>query len=1054
MHKSFFLLLISVYVGSLSAQNYSIKNYSVESGLPTQNVFCAAQDKTGKMWFATRVGVSVYDGLNWVNYDSRHNLPKISYSKIKIDTSGTAWVAPRYLENPICYFKDGKWFPIPAVNIPGAASLMMNSFEIIYKNGKPIQCVGTAFGLFYYKDNTWHSLTAANGLPDDKIFFLSAHRNKLYIATQKGLAVFDGESIDNSLQKIIPSSKHQLVAVTCQTERNGTDVIWLLGKKWIGNISNSKFNLLYSGINLNPVSYNDNILFSASGHGRVYFGNSFAKYFVNINTKRISPLLQRNGFASNTAMSVFVDREENVWFSDTRGVDKMNNFLFNNYFEFSGLQSNEVTAVIESTPGNYVFGHNNGITILDNQNFRRINFLMVDQNMFLHQRILDFSKDVSGNIFFAASGLGIGKIDKTGSLTWLKSPKGEKMTSVFCQSDGVIWACSDYMLYRIDGNTFIPAIKGKFPFPGFRKIFSFNNGVLYLTSINGIYCYKNRSIQNLLKSDTKAPSMIRNVFTMLKIGHDEFLIGTEDGLYSLFNGKTSKIEKENFPNNIPVFAIKADKSNNIFIGTNDGFYKFEKSGRVKYFTMTNGLSGREINRSAFMFDSFNNLWIGTDRGLSCFMEENENYTIPVPEIELKSIELIDGARLSLDSDISLKNNQNTFFVNFCGISFVDEGSIEYKVLLEGFDKKWLTVSQSQIKNLRYTNLPYGIYRFQVLAKNRLGNWSKPVYSGIITVQKPYYYKWWFILSAAVFELFLLLGIRKLILLRAKNTNLKKLVDQKTAKLQESENHLRQANEELEKRVEERTLELANANEKLRLYAEEQKQLNTYKDKFFSIVAHDLKSPFQGLLGLTSILEEEFDNLTAPQVKHFLKALHNSTQNVYNLISNLLQWSRLQTGKMPYKPEVVSLYDHAVSVQNVLHPNYTGKNIKFSIDVPENMELFADKHMLNSLLQNIGSNAIKFTPAGGCVTIKAAENDKFARISIIDTGVGIAPENLEKLFRIDLQFSTPGTNDEEGTGLGLSICKEMVEKHNGSIWVESEEGKGSSFIFTIPLAGKN
>lgn len=1054
MYKSFFLLLISFFSSLLSAQNYSIKNYSVESGLPTQNVFCSAQDKSGKMWFATRVGVSVYDGLHWVNYDNRSGLPKISYFKIRIDTSGTAWAVPRYLANAICYFKDNRWHKIPPVHLPGSDALMLNSFEIIYSQGKTVLCAGTAEGLYFYRDSAWNKLSTADGLPDNQIFSIAADIDKLFIATQKGLAIFNGASIDNSLKKIIPSSHKAIAAVTIQQNSTGKKIMWLLGQKWIGYISEGKFNLLTTDLDLHRISCNDNILFSACGSGRLYFGNSYAKFFINTKTKKIFPLLQRNGFASNTAISVFVDREENVWFTDTRGIDKMNNFLFKNYTEPSGLQSNEVTAIIESAPGNFVIGHNNGITIMEKENCRRINFAEIQNNIYILQRILDFTKDKEGNIFFAASELGIGRLDKAGNISWIAPPNKEKMSSVLCDRNNTVWATSDHNLYKLSGSSLISVLPGKIPFPGFRKIFSFNDGSLYITSINGIYTFNNGVLKHLLKNTPEYHLMARNIFAILKTGKEEFLLGTEDGLYSLKNDKLTKVAKDNFPNNIPVFALNSDAHKNIFVGTNDGFYKFENTGKVNYYTMTNGLAGREVNRSAFMFDSFNNLWIGTDRGLSCFALENEKIKIPEPVIELQSLELIDGRRIPLNKNITLKNNENTFFFNLCGISFIDESAIEYKLALEGFDREWLHISQSQIENIRYTNLPYGVYRLQIRAKNRLGNWSRPVYSGLITIEQPIYNKWWFIILSVLVELLIFWGVWKLIVLRVKNSDLSVLVAQKTAVIQDSENKLRLANEELEKRVAERTAELAEANEKLKIYADEQKELNSYKDKFFSIVAHDLKGPFQGLLGVNTILEEEFDNLSDSQIKHFLRILRGSTQNVYNLIANLLQWSRLQTGKVPFEPEVLDLYDHAVFVQSLLHPNYSGKNIKFHIDVPEKMSLVADRNMLHSLLQNIGTNAIKFTPEGGSITIKAVPNDKYAKISIIDTGVGIPRENLEKLFRIDLQYSTRGTNEEEGTGLGLSICKEMVEKHNGEIWVESEEGKGSCFIFTIPLANNN
>jgi len=955
------------------------------------------------------------------------------------------------LESKFCYYKDNKWGSIPAVKFPEAGRLQCASFDLIYSDGKLTLCVGANRGLYTFKDNVWSKFGVGSGLPDSCIYTITSFKNKLYICTSKGISVFDGRSFDNSIRKLLPKSKRNVIAVSFEKRNDGKEILWMLGVNWMGFIENGRFSLFSDKFDLHSTAPGECILFSASDKDRIFFGNAFAKFLMHKESKKIVPLLQKNGFSSNNAMSVFIDREGNVWFADSRGIDKLNNFVFNNYYESTGLQSNEVTAFLEYSPGKYLFGHNNGLTFLDNREQRRIDFTGFGSGFYSHQRVLDIMKDRAGNIWLASSELGLGKLEEDGQITWFRVAKNDLITSVCQDKAGKIWAFGFNNLYFFTGKSLRRVKLAQNNSPGFRKAFKFDDGNIYIAAATGLYKLKNRTAVNLLNNVNSALPMAKSLFAVLKVRQNEFLVGAEDGLYKFGNGSLTKFTMPGFRNNNSVYAILEDKKKNIFVGTGDGFYKLSKNGNVKYYTFANGLAGREINRSAFSFDSFDNLWIGTDKGISCFTEDNENRDIPEPVVNLKSIELIDGAVLPLDSNIVLNNSQNTFFVRFCAMSFIDEKNLEYKVKLEGFDKDWMVVSQSQIASLRYTNLPYGVYRLGVMSKNRSGNWSQPVYSGFITIDKPFYYKFWFVLLSFIAELLLLLGIYKIIVLRVNNTNLEKLVDQKTAKLRESEQNLRLINDELEKRVEERTDELARLNGQLKQYAEEQKQLNLYKDKFFSIVAHDLKSPFQGLLGVTSILEEEYDELTVEQVKHFVKVLRNSTKNVYSLIENLLQWSRLQTGKVPFEQENLNLYEQVIYVKNLLHPNLSGKNIALSVDVPEDLNLYADKKMLHSVLQNLGSNAIKFTKEGGRISVLAEKMDNFAQITISDTGVGIEKEDLAKLFRIDIQFSARGTNDEEGTGLGLTICKEMIERHGGNIRAESEPGKGSSFIFTLPLS---
>jgi len=242
-----------------------------------------------------------------------------------------------------------------------------------------------------------------------------------------------------------------------------------------------------------------------------------------------------------------------------------------------------------------------------------------------------------------------------------------------------------------------------------------------------------------------------------------------------------------------------------------------------------------------------------------------------------------------------------------------------------------------------------------------------------------------------------------------------------------------------------------AEEKINIYLEELKELNKSKDKFFSIVAHDLKSPFQGLLGLSEILFEDYNDLAEEQILQYLKMIRTTTKDVYRLIENLLDWSRLQTGRMEYKTEKLELYQIADGVVKLISPTASKKNIQLFNQIKRSSYVIADMNMLNSVIQNLISNAVKFTDTDGIIAISSEEKETFHEICVADNGVGMSQKDLSKLFKLDDHFSTKGTRDESGTGLGLLLCKELVEKHGGIIWVESEEGKGTKFHFTIPKA---
>jgi len=244
-------------------------------------------------------------------------------------------------------------------------------------------------------------------------------------------------------------------------------------------------------------------------------------------------------------------------------------------------------------------------------------------------------------------------------------------------------------------------------------------------------------------------------------------------------------------------------------------------------------------------------------------------------------------------------------------------------------------------------------------------------------------------------------------------------------------------------------ERKNQMQKLEKYTEELKSLNSSKDKFFSIIAHDLRSPFNGLLGFSTVLLEELQELTSEEIKEYAGYIHTSAKTVYNLVDNLLQWSRIQTGRIEYQPIKIDLYEEVFKTIELFNSNAITKKIKLINNIQSNVFVYADQNMLRSIMQNLVSNGIKFTKHGGSIKLSSKDKDDKIEIEIADSGIGIETKDIAKLFRIDSQFSSLGTANEEGTGLGLILTRELVEKNKGQIWVKSTVKKGTSFFFTLP-----
>jgi signal transduction histidine kinase len=228
------------------------------------------------------------------------------------------------------------------------------------------------------------------------------------------------------------------------------------------------------------------------------------------------------------------------------------------------------------------------------------------------------------------------------------------------------------------------------------------------------------------------------------------------------------------------------------------------------------------------------------------------------------------------------------------------------------------------------------------------------------------------------------------------------------------------------------------------------ELNATKDKFFNIVAHDLKNPFTSLLGSSELLYANIDNLETENIRELALILNDSAKSGYAILQNLLDWSRSQTGLLKINPETVNL-------RNMIHENIstlqlaaTNKEILILNEVKEDFFVFTDKNMINTILRNLLSNAVKYTYKSGKVVISTTRTADEVIVSVRDTGIGIPEDNIKKLFSIETKFSMPGTGNEQGTGLGLKLSKEFVEKLGGRIWVESTEKRGSEFKFSIPI----
>ncbi|HKL38862.1 MAG TPA: ATP-binding protein [Bacteroidales bacterium] len=258
-----------------------------------------------------------------------------------------------------------------------------------------------------------------------------------------------------------------------------------------------------------------------------------------------------------------------------------------------------------------------------------------------------------------------------------------------------------------------------------------------------------------------------------------------------------------------------------------------------------------------------------------------------------------------------------------------------------------------------------------------------------------------------------------------------------------------SNNVLEEELAQKSQELSREKEEIERRKSKLEKLNANKDKFFSIIAHDLKNPFNTIMGLSELLLYNLEHYPKEKIREFVTQIYNYSTHTYTLLDNLLQWARSQTQQMEVQPDFIDLEALIHDNINLLTNKAEEKNIALEADIDqEARQAFADENMINTVIRNLLSNAIKFTPDNGLVRIHTRSQHGEVVLSIIDNGVGISKENISKLFDLKTSYSTHGTHSEKGTGLGLLLCREFVQMNGGRIWVESEPGEGSTFSFSL------
>lgn len=626
--------------------------------------------------------------------------------------------------------------------------------------------------------------------------------------------------------------------------------------------------------------------------------------------------------------------------------------------------------------------------------------------------VRSITEDKEGNIWVALHGKGVDCFNQKYKTFKHYNAKNNRLTNdytfqVLCDSEGNIWAGSAYGLNKLPRN---------------KSIF-----------------------QNFISSKTDSFTLSNNIIqTILEDQNQNIWVGTPSGL-DKFDPQNNTVKRfAQYLRNKNVCSILSDQKNNIWMSTTSGITEFNpETKKATNYNQNDGLLSKEYFPNSCYTSNHQELYFGGSEGIDVFNPDSIRISTAPPETIFTNVKLF-------NKDINYKNNpeiidrnigyakkivldyqSNSIALFYNAVKLTRAEKISYAYKLDGFEEEWNYVGTR--KEANYTNLKPGNYTFRVKARNENGDWNENATSIRINIIPAWWMTIWFkiilsILLLAVPFVFVHLRTRQIRYQRGK----------------------------LELLVSERTNEISNKNKLLKIQADtlelrnnQLHELNSTKDKLFSIISHDLRSPFSAMLGFQDILVNHYNEFEDLERQNMLGHLHTTTNQVYWLVENLLNWARIQTHSIQYHPVEFKIKE-LIQKKIALYENSSKlKDITIKEQIPDELIAFADINMLNTILRNLINNAVKFTRPGGSVLISARLDEQMIRVSVRDTGTGMTNEQLESLFQLEKTKSQQGTNGEAGSGLGLILCKEFVEKNNGTISVESEVGIGSTFSFTIP-----
>lgn len=1020
------LLFVSVK-GQEEQHNYKISSWKTENGLPSATIYAITQTPDGYLWIGTQGGLVRFDGLNFVTFD-KHNTPAFERDdifKLFVDHEGGLWIV--IFETGVVHYKDRKF-----TTLQKEGSLAGATINSVSEDAEGNLLLATNAGLYKRVGNQWIVFKEKDGLPSNEIGEIyKDSKGRVWISTAKGLAFLEKGKI-NSLADI---ANYKFLTFKEDSKRN----VWAGGSDVLINYDGNTFTKYTPKEGL-PKSGVRALSFDKAGN--LWIGTTGGGISIFRDGKFVSYLKEKDGLATNFISNIFNDREGNNWVGTFGGgLCRLKQTNVTTFTKENGLSNDFVFSITQDSKEDIWIGtYGGGLNRYADGKFTH----------YISKGFSNIARSVYADgedVWVGTYGGGLnlfhnGRYEK--NYTVKDGLAGNGVYAITKDDKGNLWVGTEKGLSRFSDGKFTNfTTEDGLPDNLVTVLLQDKRGRLWAGTQRGLALYQDEKFYVPQIVISLHGSAIRAIYE----GKDGCLwISSEQYLKRLKNGKLTTYSAESGLPDKFIYQVLEDDKGNLWGNSNRGVFRVSKKelddyaeGKVKsvsfvVYGTADGLKGTEgigQNYPAALKSKDGKLWFPSTSGL-IMIDPNriiQNRILPPVKIEefytnKHAIPFSEGINLSPGSD--------EIEIHFTALSLRTPEKVRFKYKLEGYDNDWVDVGTRRVAY--YTNLPPGQYRFYVKACNDDGVWNENGTSLSFELL-PYFYQ------TASFKILCGLGVLLFVVVLYL-FRVRRLIS---------------INQQLEQKVAERTTELTLANEELTQAKETAEQATRTKSSFLATMSHEIRTPMNGIIGMTSLLQDtELDE----EQNEYAGVIQSSSEALLRIINDILDFSKAEAGKLHIEITEFNLSEVVEAVVSLLAERAHTRNIELASfiapDVP--CDLRGDPVRVRQILLNLVGNAIKFTDKGGVYVHICKESEESGliklRCDVKDTGIGISPENQRKLFSSFTQADSSITRKYGGTGLGLAISKQLVELMDGEIGIVSEEGKGSTFWFTIELGLKN